>query len=80
MEDIYHKLDSRYIDDDIARLDDIKVFTNEEAIKCLEAAGFIDLYTDKDNEIHVDDSMLMKISENISDEMVITLKEFIKIK
>jgi hypothetical protein len=56
LQDIYHKLDSRYIDDDIARLDDIKFFTNEEAIKCLEAAGFVDLYTDKDNEIHVDDS------------------------
>lgn len=31
-------------------------------------------------KIHVDDNMLMKISENISDEMVVTLKEFIKIK
>lgn len=31
-------------------------------------------------KIHVDDNMLMKISENISDEMVISLNEFIKIK
>jgi hypothetical protein len=31
-------------------------------------------------KIHVDDNMLMKISENISDEMIITLNEFIKIK